>query len=382
MVQVRAPINPDVLRWAIDESGLSVSEVASRIKRPLAEVSAWLTGQQQPTPAQLRHVAEQVRRPSAMFYLAEPPAGAGLPANLRNAPGLGDRELGLREIRTIRWMLRVQGTLSWLAQDRGANPIEIPSVSVDGSAETTARQARSWLGVMPSEQMQWKNGRDAYSQWRAKLDSKGVFVTQFQIDRTAIRGFSAWDPFVPLIAANTAYTPQARRSPCSTSWDTWSDETVQHVSASLGRMMTALANDGARSSLRPFFFPRTKHSNWPRLTERSNPDAYEVVRGLARVFQASVRATALRLIELGRADRSMYDEIDRLAVARHEDFPDQRGGGGGEPAAEKPLKELGPSAINQLLGAAETGTITRRDVADYLHLSSNQISDLSTLVRR
>ena len=123
----RAPVNPDVLRWAIDESGLSVSEVASRIQRPLAEVSAWLIGQQQPTPAQLRQVAKQVRRPSAIFYLAEPPAGAGLPANLRNAPGLGDRELGLREIRTIRWMLRVQGTLSWLTEDRGGSLIEIPS---------------------------------------------------------------------------------------------------------------------------------------------------------------------------------------------------------------------------------------------------------------
>ena len=383
MVQVRAPINPAVLLWAIAESGLNVGEVASRIQRPLAEVNAWLTGEHQPTQAQLRHIAEQLRRPSAMFYLAEPPVGAGLPANLRNAPGLGDRGLSLREIRTIRWMLRVQGTLSWLAEDSGSDLIQIPFVSLDGSAEATASDVRSWLGVVPAEQMVWRNGKDAYTQWRAKLDSRGVFVTQFQIDRTAIRGFSAWDPFVPLIAANTAYTPQARAFTLF--------HELGHLVRRDGSACVGFAGpDDDRANERwceefaaAVLLPRDETLELaPSYLSASSPDAYEVIRGLARVFQASVRATALRLIELGRADRSIYDLVDRNAIARHEDFPDQGGGGGGEPAAEKRLNQLGPRAINQLLGAAETGTITRRDVADYLHLSSNQVSDLSILARR
>jgi len=59
------------------------------------------------------------------------------------------------------------------------------------------------------------------------------------------------------------------------------------------------------------------------------------VGSIARRFRVSLRATAVRLIRLNRADHGLYERVDREA-----DFKGPGGGGGGETRAEGLLDEL------------------------------------------
>ena len=59
-------INPEVLRWAISESGLTAMELSARIG---ADVEAWLTRKSKPSVSELRAVANALKRPFATFFL-------------------------------------------------------------------------------------------------------------------------------------------------------------------------------------------------------------------------------------------------------------------------------------------------------------------------
>lgn len=382
MSRLRVPVNPEVVKWAAEDSGMTSSELAARLKRPLDEFQGWQTGESQPTQAQLRNFAEIVRRPSAIFYLSTPPQAAGMPPSLRSAPGLGDHNLRPDEIRKIRWFVRLQRTLSWLAEEDDLAQVTLPTID-GGAPEEAAGFVRDWLGVSLRRQLTWSDGREALEQWRGALEEKGVLVAQFQIDRQAIRGFSARDHFVPLIAVNTAYTPTARvfsllhelghlvRGDDSACIDFAGPDDPREVERWCERFAAAV------------LLPRESVRSTASIPKDIDDEVlYRLVHAIARKYKASLRATALRLIELGIADRSIYNRIDRIATARFDDFPrpSPDGGGGGQTAAEARLTQFGRRTVARLLSAADDGSLTNRDVGDYLHLSPTQVGDLINLI--
>ncbi|EQD80608.1 DNA-binding protein, partial [mine drainage metagenome] len=69
-----AGVRPEVLRWARQSIGLSVSDVALRLKRPVEEIEAWEANGPYPSYLQLEKLAYQLyKRPLAVFFLPAPP---------------------------------------------------------------------------------------------------------------------------------------------------------------------------------------------------------------------------------------------------------------------------------------------------------------------
>ena len=69
-----AGVQPEVMRWARQSIGLSVSDVALRLKRPAEEIEAWEAGDAFPSYPQLEKLAYQIyKRPLAVFFLPIPP---------------------------------------------------------------------------------------------------------------------------------------------------------------------------------------------------------------------------------------------------------------------------------------------------------------------
>ena len=68
-----AGLNKDVLRWARERAGLSVEDVAARLKKEADTLAAWEEGTDTPTFRQLEKLAETIyQRPIALFFF---PAG-------------------------------------------------------------------------------------------------------------------------------------------------------------------------------------------------------------------------------------------------------------------------------------------------------------------
>lgn len=83
-----AGIQPAVLRWARESIGMSVEDVALKLKRPPEDIRAWESADATaPTYAQLETLAYKVlKRPLAVFFLPEPPKEVSPKREFRTLP--------------------------------------------------------------------------------------------------------------------------------------------------------------------------------------------------------------------------------------------------------------------------------------------------------
>ncbi len=285
----------------------------------------------------------------------------------------------------MRWMTRVQRVLSWLRSEGfGSGAVRtMPRVESRTTPDDAAEWLRDWIGISIKNQLLWSDARVAFREWREVLNTKGVAVFQFQIGQEAIRGFSVWDDNLPVAAVNTAYTPQARVY------------TLYHeIGHLLHRTEGACRSFGDPDSAKverwcdkfaaAFLLPdwETRQSAVVYRDDAPDEDRYDQVREIARRFNTSVRATALRLIELDLADQDLYGIIDRLAVAKFDDFPRRRTSDRqfGQRAPQKRLQHFGFPAVRTLLRGVDSGHITERDVGDFLHLNPNGVTEIGSLI--
>lgn len=382
MAKQLVPITGSVLRWAREEVGLTETAFAEAVKAERAEVVAWESGEASPSKGVFTKIVEVLKRPSAVFFLPKPPVAAGLPTSLRNAPGLGSHKLNQAEVRQIRWARRLQDVVSWTLRDAGELTLDFPRYSLEDDPIEVAASERARTEVTAAEQLEWDNASEAFRVWRGVLESRGVLVLQLPMGKGNIRGFSAWDEHAPLVAVNTSYHPTAR---------------IFTLFHELGHLLTR--TDAA--CLR-FILPTDRSSQLERWCERFAAalliprESLRVVAGwygaseavkvtdtgvarkIANRFKVSTRATSLRLQEIGLAPSSLYGAVESMFASL--DWNTGGGGGGGQPAPEKRLGQVGSRVTEVLLDAAATGRLNRRDLSDYLNLTTGQVADLASLV--
>lgn len=382
MAKQLVPINGSVLRWAREEVGLSEAAFADAVKVEPSDVAAWESGEAAPSRGKFSKIVEVLKRPSAVFFLPKPPVAAGLPTSLRNAPGLGAHKLGQAEVRQIRWARRLQEVVSWALRDSDEASVAFPRYSLEDDPLAVAARERQSVDITPAEQLEWDNASEAFRVWRGVLESRSVLVLQLSLGKGNVRGFSAWDDYAPLVAVNTSYHPTAR---------------IFTLFHEFGHLLTRTDSACLR-----FILPSGHDSQIERWCERFSaaflipPDSLRVVasrygaseavkvtdpdiaRKIANRFKVSTRATSLRLQELGMAPASLYGAVESLFASL--DWNTGGGGGGGQPAPEKRLGQLGSRVPEILLDAAAAGRLNRRDLTDYLNLTTGQVADLASLV--
>ncbi len=383
MTDNTVPINAQVLAWTREEAGLTQVELAQRAKLSVECIQAWEAEESRPTRGQFSKLVGVLKRPSALFFLPEPPVEAGMPTSLRSAPALGDRKLGPEEARQIRRARRLQELTSWVFRDEGAAQVRLSQYQPSEDPVEIGMAERSESGVSAAEQLAWKSASEAFRSLRSHLEDQGVLVMQLTMGRNNIRGFGAWDDHAPLVAVNTAYHPTARIF------------TLFHEVAHL-LTRTDAACQG-------FVFPGQQDGSVERWCERfaaafllpeenlktiaskygvtvAAPTACpDTVRRIAYSFSVSIRATAIRLQEVGLAEPSLYPSV--VTQFAGSDWNDSSGGGGGgQPVAVKRVTQFGARLPSTLFAAADRGRLTTRDLADYLQLTTGQIEDLKDLL--
>ena len=80
-------LNPAVLTWARERAGLSLPEVARKLRKGVDLVERWEAGTSAPTYLELERLAYDVlQRPLAIFFFPSPPEGRR--PRSRSAPSL------------------------------------------------------------------------------------------------------------------------------------------------------------------------------------------------------------------------------------------------------------------------------------------------------
>lgn len=376
------PISGPVLKWAREEAGLSRAELASKVRIDVDDLKLWESDKAKPTRGEFTRLVQRLGRPSAIFFMNEAPKNAGMPTSLRKAPALGKHALGPEETKQIRWARRLQEITSWVFDDAGDAEVDLPTFDLTSDPFEAGTAYRNTSRIGTEEQLGWANASEAFREWRQLLEDIGIVVLQLSMGKKNIRGFSAWDRYVPIVAVNTAYHPTAR------------NYTLMHEVAHLLTRTEAACQHFVRPGpydgnverwceqfAAAFLVPKdglTRVAAYYNVTETSRVSDPDVARLMANRFSVSTRAMALRLKEVGLAADGLYGAVDAQLASR--DWNGGGGGGGGQPASEKRIGQLGTRLPTALFGAAARGRMNQRDLADYLNLKTGQVDDLKGLL--
>jgi Zn-dependent peptidase ImmA (M78 family) len=361
--------------------------LAARARVSEDDVRAWREGTARPGKTEFKVILQAVRRPSAIFFMPEPPVRAALPTTFRAAPGARDHTLSPAALRAIRRARRIQRAVGWLYAGADLRePVGLPKVAWETQdARKVGATLRASFAVPLDTQAGWKDFGEALRSWRGLFDERGVLVFSLELGKDEIRGFSAWHDYAPLIAVNTGYTPGARIF------------TLAHELAHLVTRTDSACFDWISSDVShdpklerwceefaaAFLLPPDRLAEYATSQFLVSPQkpvtTFDLLSKMSQRLKVSARAMALALIEGSLADWSLYREVELRAKTI--DRPPEGSGGGGVRAPQKRINQYGTRAPRALVEAVSGGRLGLRDAADYLELTIGDLDDLGMLLR-
>ena len=370
----KIPITPEVLRWAIENSGLPEDEVARQSKVDLPLLHAWENKREEPNISQVKQLAKTLKRPFAFFLLPTPPTTSFSDVQFRHPLGNTRTRPNSKEIRFMREAARLQRALSWIRKELNQSPIEIEKISPNANPEQVASYIRELLGVPITVQFAWSNSSRAFKAWRQSFEKQGIYTFLFSMGSDSARGFSLWDDYAPAISVNTHWNTEAR---IFTIFHELGHLLTRSNSVCLnpGRQLNVQRGDSlerwceklAAAVLMPWSNVKEVlevHLDW-RKGEKIT--SLNEVGYLAKRFKVSLRAATLRLIENKVVDWDLYEQIPSGA--------DDKGPGGGKGRSRLVIREdsYGFGTNSTFLSAVNEDLMTRADALSYLNVSDSDL---------
>lgn len=365
------PANPDVLRWARELAGWDVDGLANRLKVKPGVVESWESGDQSPSLAKARQLADLYRRPVATFLVAGPPQN-DIPA-VADFRGLVEEGFG-RALR--RELQRAERRREIMLRLAGPRPFALADVEFDGDVTVSAADVRAKLGITVKDQVSASDSTAALGLFTGALADAGALVfTMSRIDTADCRGFSVYNDLYPVIMINGADPPQAR------SFTLFHE--LGHLLQRTSGVCTLFGPSAAETVSNRFAAEMLmpERTFLGRLGDR---DPLEALKDLANMFNVSQEAAAVRLRVLGRISQDELDSVrneaaERLAERRQR----QRDTPGGPPHYRTQLRNLGEQFVTTVVDAREEQRITEVEAAHYLESKLTTIDGMENeLVKR
>ena len=213
---IRVPVNPELLRWACERSGIAHEDLEVKFKK----LPEWEDGKTQPTLKQVEAFARAVHVPVGYLFLTEPPEEPVPIPDFRTFAGQAVTRPSPNLLDTI---YTCQERQSWYRDfARVASQPEfdfVGSATVDASPETVAAEMRETLGFDLAARRECSTWTDALRLFIHQADETGVLVmvsgvvmssNRRRLDPAEFRGFALSDPLAPLIFVNGRDTKAAQ----------------------------------------------------------------------------------------------------------------------------------------------------------------------------
>ena len=354
----KVEVSPAVMKWVVEEGGLEISKVASRLGVPESAVRGWMRQRRRISVAKLEKLSAYARRPLAVFLLARPPARQPTP----DYRGLPPPKSGFTRdaafaIRLTRYLRGAAGEMmESCGQD--ALPDVRPGVTVRHSPERIASQERPRLGLDAPRRAAGPGDPDRrFAILRDAVESLNVLVFQQRTNPEEMRGLSLTGGRPCAILINSGDPPAAKRSALMHEYG--------HVLLGKGGVCVMSPSDGAPPAMRVVeswcnrfaAFALMPRDEFCAEYERQKGAGEEMPARLSRRFAAGRLAVAMHALDLGLGTRAM---VDRALEHRGAG----RAGGGGPPA--RCIGERGRKFVSLVLESRRARTISSRDAAVYL----------------
>ena len=328
----RALVNPYLLRWARERSGLAQQDLAAKFKK----LSEWEDGETQPTLKQVEAFARAVHVPVGYLFLQNPPEESVPIPDFRT---ISDQPITRPSPNLLDTIYICQERQSWYRDfARVAQQPElgyVGSATVERPPESVAARIRETLGFDLASRRECPTWTEALRLFIRQADEAGVLVmvsgvvmsnTHRRLDPVEFRGFALSDPLAPLVFVNGADTKAAQMF------------TLAHELAHLWLGDSALSNIGAAPT-QGF----RREEVWCnavaaellvplvalRVELRRDETLPHALSRLTRSFKVSNLVILRRLLDANWLDRALFDvawaeEVTRLRTLS------QRGSDGGD----------------------------------------------------
>ncbi|SRR6266545_1258134 len=366
-----------VLQWARESQGLSIEDVAQRMKRDPVEIAAWETGERSPTYVQLEALAYKVyKRPLAIFFLPQPPSEPDPEREFRTLPDFDLEDLSSDTRYQIRFAHSLQLSLKEL--NEGRNPAEKLifrdiALSLQRDVREQSDEIRRYLGISLETQIAWRSNETALRAWRNVIEDAGVFVFKHAFKEKGISGFCLLDDEFPIIYLNNS-TSKTRQVFSLfhelahllfhingiSKFDTTYIARLPPPERRIEQFCNALAAE----LLMPSADFDAQLDDYDRIDDRG-------VERLASRYSVSREVVLRRLRDKGLVSREQYEEKAAEWSAQAED----RASKGGNYYATQ-ASYLGVHYLKLVLGKHYQGRLTLEQVAEYLGVKPKNVAGL------
>ena len=209
-------VKPELLRWAIDRSGLSMEELLSKFPN----LDEWTTGDRLPTFRQLEQFARTTMTPFGALFLNTPPREELPIPDFRTKNDHPLKRYSPNLLDTIQTMQQRQAWLrEWLIEE-GATPLDfVGTANLTINFKSLAQRIRHRLDLDADWAESLASWEDALQTLRKAIERIGVVVfsngvvglnNHRPLDPDEFRGFVLCDPLAPVVFINDSDTKSAR----------------------------------------------------------------------------------------------------------------------------------------------------------------------------
>lgn len=366
-----------MLTWARERAGMSLTDVAQRVKKDEGVIADWEAGTSVPTYPQLEKLAYSVfKRPVALFFFPDPPQELDPEHSFRTLPDFEARDLAAQTRYRIREAQAFQLSLRELTGHR--NPAETKlfrEVTFHPAADVQqlAAEVRHKLGVSLAQQThRWRSYDEALKGWRSAVESRGIFVFKNTFKQREVSGFCLYDSEFPIVYLNNSTAParqiftlfhEVAHILAQTSGITKVNDSYIGALRGEARDIEVFCNRFAAELLVPEGDVKT------RVTDLTLTD--NVIHEVAREYKVSREVIARRLLDLRLLTRNDYEErVQRWQVERDST---KTAPAGGDYYATK-VAYLGDNYLRLAFSRFYQGLISGSQLADHLGVRESSVS--------
>ena len=212
----RVAVSRNVLRWAVDRSGLP----PSTLRRKFPKIQDWESGESRPTLNQLESLAKATLTPLGFFFLPSPPEERLPIPHFRTLDGGTPSRPSPDLLFTVQTMQRRQAWMREFLIDQGQDRLPfVGSSRLNDSPHSVADLIRHTLGFDMGWAAEHPTWTDALRALRDAMEAVGILVvfngitgnnTHRKLDPKEFRGFVLVDDFAPLVFVNGADSKAAQ----------------------------------------------------------------------------------------------------------------------------------------------------------------------------
>lgn len=365
------PINPDVLKWARERSGLSVEEATKKF----AKFQAWEAGDLAPTYSQLEQLSDTLKLPIAAFFFPTRPKLPDIEKTFRSLPSAELSKLSAKVRLMLRKAKAMQLNLADLYSGRNPAPKNIvQSLEFKGREPISkiAAEAKDFLGITLDRQFSWKDTDEALLEWRGAFQRAGVSVFKDAFRDADISGFCLYDPEFPIIYANNSTTKTRQIFTLAhelghllfhSSGIDWINSRYSASIVNADKGIEAACNQFAAELLVP-------DRMFDSVVSKQTADVNRAVE-LAEKFHVSREVIYRKFLDRGWISGQQYESQTKLWNAQGKKKPPP----GGDPYWTK-LSYLGRDYVSAVLNSYHQNRIDELRASDFLETKPKHLAKL------